>query len=161
MSMTLSETIHLLGDLLGDVLRTQESPALFAVEERIRALAKGHRADGPASVARLPTEVAAMPIDTARAVASAFALYFDLVNLAEEAQRIQELRRRARERAPAPIGESIGEAVARLRGQGVTPEEMASLLGHLQGRARADGAPHRGEAAERAVEAPAHRGGPP
>ena len=41
--MDLSTTIHLLGETLGDVLRTQESVALFEVEERIRTLAKTRR----------------------------------------------------------------------------------------------------------------------
>lgn len=38
--MDLSATIHLLGDVLGEVLREQETPALFDLEERIRALAR-------------------------------------------------------------------------------------------------------------------------
>ncbi len=56
--MDLSATIHLLADLLGEVIGQQESPALFEIEERIRALAKARRAaDGPA--ADLPPEQAA------------------------------------------------------------------------------------------------------
>ena len=42
--MELSESIHLLGDLLGQVLKAQESPALFEIEERVRELAKARRA---------------------------------------------------------------------------------------------------------------------
>jgi len=35
--LDLSATIHLLGETLGEVLRAQESSALFGTEERIRA----------------------------------------------------------------------------------------------------------------------------
>ena len=92
--MDLSATIHLLGEVLGDVLRTQESVALFETEERIRALAKACRLDDKASAERLAAEVRALSHDAARAVASAFAVYFDLVNLAEEEHRIAALRER-------------------------------------------------------------------
>jgi phosphoenolpyruvate carboxylase len=81
---------------------------------------------------RLPLAVADLPVDAARATASAFAVYFDLINLAEEVHRIQALRARERAQYPAPIGESIGEAIARLQARGVTSERMAKLLRELR-----------------------------
>jgi phosphoenolpyruvate carboxylase len=80
----------------------------------------------------LPLAVADLPVDAARATASAFAVYFDLINLAEEVHRIQALRARERAQYPAPIGESIGEAIARLQARGVTSERMAKLLRELR-----------------------------
>ena len=76
--------------------------------------------------------MADLPADAARATASAFAVYFDLINLAEEVHRIQALRARERAQHPAPIGESIGEAVARLQARGVGVERMAKLLRELR-----------------------------
>jgi phosphoenolpyruvate carboxylase len=128
----LSATIHLLGEALGDVLRAQESVALFETEEHIRALAKARRAGEMDAAVRLPLAVADLPVDAARATASAFAVYFDLINLAEEVHRIQALRARERAQYPAPIGESIGEAIARLQARGVTTERMANLLCELR-----------------------------
>ena len=130
--MDLSATIHLLGEALGDVLRAQESVALFETEEHIRALAKARRAGEMDAAVHLPLAVADLPVDAARATASAFAVYFDLINLAEEVHRIQALRARERAQYPAPIGESIGEAIARLRARGVTTERMAKLLRELR-----------------------------
>ncbi len=130
--MDLSATIHLLGEALGEVLRAQESVALFETEEQIRALAKARRAGEMDAAVRLPLAVADLPTDAARATASAFAVYFDLINLAEEVHRIQALRARERAQHPAPIGESIGEAIARLRAGGVTAERMATLLRELR-----------------------------
>ena len=130
--MDLSATIHLLGEALGEVLRAQESVALFETEEEIRALAKARRAGEMDAAVRLPLAVADLPADAARATASAFAVYFDLINLAEEVHRIQALRARERAQHPAPIGESIGEAVARLHARGVGVERMATLLRELR-----------------------------
>ena len=111
--MDLSTAIHLLGETLGDVLRAQESTALFATEERIRALAKSRRAGDAGAARQLAGEVSALGLDAARATASAFAHYFELVNLAEEGYRLQALRERERARHPEPIGESIGDRVRR------------------------------------------------
>ncbi len=58
--MDLSDTIHLLGELLGQVLSAQESTALFETEERIRALAKARRAYDASAAQQLALEVAAL-----------------------------------------------------------------------------------------------------
>lgn len=66
-----------------------------------------------------------------RAVASAFTLYFDLINLAEEDYRVQALRQREREHYPAPTGESIAEAVGLIKQRGLSSDQLASLLESL------------------------------
>ncbi len=137
--MDLSASIHLLGGLLGQVLSEQESRTLFDVEERIRTLAKARRelehvgVEAPTQDAavQLAAEVSALAADAARAVASAFTVYFDLVNLAEEAHRVHVLYQREREQHPAPLGESIGEAIAQLKQRGVSQEQMDALLREL------------------------------
>src|SRR6266850_8382456 len=130
--MDLSATINLLGETLGEVLRAQESTALFETEEEVRALAKSRRTGEAVAAKRLAEAVTSLPVETARATASAFAVYFDLVNLAEEGHRIQALRDRELALHPAPIGESIGEAVGLLKTSGFTSEQMAALLGTLR-----------------------------
>ena len=127
----LSATVHLLGDVLGEVISELESPALFETEERIRKLAKDRRAGQRSAAGQLESEVAALAPGDAWAVAMAFTVYFDLVNLAEEAYRVSTVRQRAADRHPEPIDESIGQAVAHLREQGVTPGQMAALLAEL------------------------------
>ena len=130
--MDLPATIHLLGETLGAVLRARESTALFASEETVRGLAKARRAGDPAAGAGLADAVALLSLDAARATASAFAVYFDLVNVAEESHRIRALRERRRAQHPAPIAESVGAAVARLKAEGVTLARMAALLAALR-----------------------------
>ncbi len=134
--MELSEAINLLGNLLGEVLIEQESRELFEVEERVRAQAKMRRSvdehqagEGARALAR---ETSAMDLPTARGIASAFALYFDLVNTAEDNYRVNMLRQEALENAPGPVHDSIEEAVQLLKASGMTGEQMANLLANLQ-----------------------------
>ncbi len=129
--MDLPTTINLLGNLLGEVLSAQESPALLTIEERIRALAKARRAGEAQAPAALAAEVAALSLDSARGIASAFALYFDLVNLAEEARRVRALHQRERDSHPNPPGDSVTETISNLKSQGVTSAQMRNLLDNL------------------------------
>ena len=50
--MDISGTIHLLGDLLGQVLIEQESKLLFDIEEQIRMAARDLRSEQPLISAR-------------------------------------------------------------------------------------------------------------
>ena len=129
--MDLSAAIHLLGDLLGEVISELESPDLFATEERIRAAAKERRGGDATAAKQLEADVEALDIDAARAISAAFTTYFDLVNLAEEYQRVKQLRERETKHAPEPVDESVGDAIASLKREGVKPEQLQSLLDHL------------------------------
>jgi len=127
----LSNTIRLLGGILGRVIREQDGTGTFEVEESIRAHAKARRAGDISAGASLAREVGILSPDAARAIASAFTLYFDLVNLAEEVQRVHSLRERERTAYPAPTAESVGEAVALLKSRGIGGPAMAGLLERL------------------------------
>ena len=134
--MELSETIHLLGDLLGQVLVEQESPAIFETVERIRLSAKERRSfhliTSQAGEEKLVREISALEPETARAVACAFALYFDLINTAEDNHRLVTLRNEAQRKSPAPIHDSIDEAIVQMKINGVTAEQMSELIAQLQ-----------------------------
>lgn len=130
--MDLSATIHLLGDMLGQVISEQESLAAFDLEERVRLDAKARRAGDQESGARLGAVVSELTTDQARVVAAAFNLYFDLVNLAEENSRVQALRSQERASHPLPRKDSIGEAIRLLKDQGLTQEQMEQVLANLQ-----------------------------
>ena len=129
--MDLSAAIHLLGDILGEVISELESPQIFAAEERIRAAAKERRSGNAEAEKQLETDVEALDINAARAVSAAFTAYFDLVNLAEEYQRVQQLREREGMVSPNPLNESVADAIAFLRKEGVTDEQMQALLDQL------------------------------
>ena len=95
----LAREVRLLGALLGQVIAEQAGPDLFELVERIRRRTIALRRGDP-EVISSPTpsargsahEIASLDLDQAAAVARAFTLYFQLVNLAEERQRIRVLR---------------------------------------------------------------------
>ena len=111
----LRANVRLLGDLLGRVLVEQEGQEMLDDEERIRALARGARAGG--SRDQLGEAVAGLDHERQAAVLRAFALFFQLVNIAEQHHRIR--RRREYEAEGRIPRESLAEAFARLDDGGV------------------------------------------
>jgi len=87
--------VRLLGGLLGRVLVEQEDESLLADVERVRALARAAR--GGAGGEELRAAVDALPLGRQASVLRAFALYFQLANVAEQHNRIRRLRDYARE----------------------------------------------------------------
>jgi phosphoenolpyruvate carboxylase len=128
----LSEDIHLLGDILGHVIRRQAGIEIFELEERIRALAKTRRLESdPAIDTRLAYVVGRLDPNEAELVARSFTAYFELTNLAEEQHRVRVLRERERDVHPQPLPESVAGAVAALWKAGVDEFEMRRLLHRL------------------------------
>ena len=128
----LSEDIHLLGDILGQVIRRQAGVELFELEEAVRALAKARRMDASPQIDdRLEQIVNGLSVEKAELLSRAFANYFELVNLAEEQNRVRVLRSRERKAHPQPLKESIAAAIAQLRQLGVDEYEMGKLLNKL------------------------------
>ena len=113
--------VGLLGSLLGQVIAEQAGRELFLLVERIRRRMITFRRGDPtiafepdAERRRLDAEIGSLSLDQLAGVGRAFTIYFQLINLAEERQRIRTLRTRARRARGGPIAESIGEAVATL-----------------------------------------------
>jgi phosphoenolpyruvate carboxylase len=129
--MELSAAVRFLGDVLGEVITELESRELFETEERIRAAAKERRGGNVEAGRQLQAEVEALDAASARAVSAAFTTYFDLVNLAEEYHRVRQLRERAKVQHPRPLNESVGEAIAAIKENGVTSAQMQALLNVL------------------------------
>ena len=128
----ISQDIHFLGDILGQVIRRHAGIELFELVERIRALTKARRVDDdPAIDTRIAQLVTNFKTSESELIARAFAVYFELVNLAEEQYRIQVLRDRERKAHPLPLRESVEAAVATLRQMGVDEIEMKQLLDRL------------------------------
>ena len=116
----LRANVRMLGDLLGRVLVEQEGQDLLDDEERIRALARGARTGG----SRLALREAVGNLGFARqaAVLRAFALFFQLVNIAEQHHRIR--RRREYEAEGRVPRESLADAFAQLDLAGVADEAL-------------------------------------
>jgi phosphoenolpyruvate carboxylase len=127
--------VRLLGDILGEVVRDSDpktGPDLLADVERLRhavieARDQERRAD-PAGDA-IAALVASWDLDRAEQVARAFTVYFHLANLAEEHQRIRQLRER--DAGPEPVRESLAAAVTELS-RDTGPGHLLDLLDSLR-----------------------------
>jgi phosphoenolpyruvate carboxylase len=127
----LSATIHMLGDMLGEVIRAQAGNAMFELEERVRTLAKEIRTtDQRQKREELHDIIAGLSVEDARNLIKAFSTYFALVNLAEQLQRIWVLRDRAMSMPDQLRAESIAAAVAELRERDVPPGDIQQWLDH-------------------------------
>ncbi len=128
----LSASIRLLGGLLGQTIIDQEGQAVFEMEEEIRALSKAWRAGDESANKKLgeiiPKMVGDLPLATANV--KAFSTYFQLVNLCEERERVRVLRERAQTafQSEVPMDETIGEALAILKHEGVTAEQLQESI---------------------------------
>lgn len=128
----LAREVKLLGALLGQVIVEQEGVELLELVERIRRAAIALRRTGTAEDRR--TLAAALDdVDPQRAevLIRAFALYFQLANLAEEKERVRRLRRRARRSPHAIVDGSVADALDRLRRAGVPPVRRRSVVDGL------------------------------
>jgi phosphoenolpyruvate carboxylase len=106
----LRRDVRLLGDLLGQVLVEQEDESLLADVERVRALARSARDGAPHD--DLAAAVADLPLERQASVLRAFALYFQLANVAEQQHRIRRRRAYAAEERVLP--ESLDESFSRI-----------------------------------------------
>ena len=129
---TLAAEVRLMGSLLGQIVAEQAGAEVFDLVERVRRRAIALRQDDdPDERRRLDDDLGGLDLATAEAVITAFALYFQLVNLAEARGRVRALRRRERAARDGVLDDSAAEAVARLRKAGRSDAELDALVGEL------------------------------
>ncbi|GGQ95228.1 phosphoenolpyruvate carboxylase [Deinococcus ruber] len=122
--MSLNEDVNVLGRTLGTVLSEQEGPEFLELVERVRALVRQVRAgesDEPLRELLLQADA-----HTAENLVRAFALYFQLVNLAEEYERVRVLTS-----SPGPRPQSLGRALIELKEMGLSADEVEALIQRL------------------------------
>jgi phosphoenolpyruvate carboxylase len=127
--------VRLLGSLLGQVIAEQAGRDLLDLVERIRRAAiRLRREDDPTDRDALAAELAGLDVDRAEVVIRAFSLYFRLVNLAEERDRVRAARRRERAERDRPAADSIAGTLADLRRLAAAGSsgELDELLGRLR-----------------------------
>jgi phosphoenolpyruvate carboxylase len=120
----LRDDVRLLGELLGDTIRAQAGESIFAMVERVRALAKSGRAGNDADFRVLADELSAMPVDDALPIARAFAHFLHLANIAEQHHRVRRRREYLRDPHAAPQRGSSADAFARLLTGGVSADRL-------------------------------------
>jgi phosphoenolpyruvate carboxylase len=128
---TLSDDIYLLAGILGRVLHASEGDTAFDHTETARSLAKDFRAGDSDSGEALAQLIETLSVDEVEALVRAFTNYFQLINLAEDSERIRRIRAREQAKPGARRG-SLAEAVNLLADRGLDGAAIASLLSHAQ-----------------------------
>jgi phosphoenolpyruvate carboxylase len=128
---TISDNVYLLAGILGDVLHGSSGLDAFAQTEAARALAKALRGGDASAGIRLDTMVRVLVDEDAETLVRAFTNYFQLINLAEDSERIRRLRAREFEERRPRRG-SLREGVALLRDRGVDADRLAEIIASAQ-----------------------------
>jgi phosphoenolpyruvate carboxylase len=132
----LRRDVRSLGALLGRVLVEQGGKELFDTVERLRRLMIEHRKhvrrNSTATERRLMEKVQAMiaEMDVTRAyqVTKAFAIYFELTNLAETNHRKRRRRARQLEQQRGPLPGSFRGTLLRMKEAGLSLEQILEAL---------------------------------
>ena len=132
--LPLRRDVRSLGTLLGRVLITQGGEELFRKVEQLRKLLIQSRARGGGSqsdtteMQEAREVIEHLSVQEAHGITKAFAIYFELANLAESNHR--KRRRRAASLYPdqPPLAGSFRGTLIRLRDSGMTASEALDLL---------------------------------
>ncbi|PSQ99386.1 MAG: phosphoenolpyruvate carboxylase [Bacteroidetes bacterium SW_11_64_17] len=147
-SKPLSRQVNLLGSMLGQITREQIGEGLFDRVEDLRILCKrAEHEDDPSLRDEAVDRIADLDEDTIVRLLHIYTTFFHLANQAEQQEIIRINRERARQSGPTdwPMGpgssdgeqndkprtESIDAAVASLKEQGYSLDEVVDLFGQL------------------------------
>ncbi|MBZ5516704.1 MAG: phosphoenolpyruvate carboxylase [Acidobacteriia bacterium] len=131
MDETLRREVRLLTTRLGVIVQEQCGPKTFQAIENLRQLSKQirQRVD-PKLLDVKQREVNRLPLARAREVAHAFSLFFHLVNLCEERQRVRRLREYDRQETAARM--SLRHTFSELRRHRVPLKALRQLLDSMR-----------------------------
>lgn len=140
--LPLRRDVRSLGMLLGRVLVEQEGEAFFGVVERLRRLLIQHREQhnarptakesGTGLIAQARDLVNTFSIDEAHRITKAFAVYFELTNLAETNHRKRRRRAARLQERRAPTEGSFRGTLFRLRSAGIPLHTVFGALGKVR-----------------------------
>ncbi|MBB3101979.1 phosphoenolpyruvate carboxylase [Azomonas macrocytogenes] len=124
----LRENVHLLGKLLGQVIRQQHGDELLEKIELIRKGAKAARQGSPEGARQLGETLDGLREDELLPVARAFNQFLNLANIAEQYHGIR--RRRPGEAQPCE-SQALPRLLERLVAAGHTPQNLARQVAEL------------------------------
>jgi phosphoenolpyruvate carboxylase len=122
----LREDVHMLGTLVGEVIREQGGDELFAIVEENRQAAIARREGDAESAVRLVVGTRDIPPALARDFVRAFSTWFEVVNMAEKVHRIRRRRQYLNEGLVQPGG--VEEAIGKLKTEGVSLSDLRRLM---------------------------------
>ncbi len=132
----LRRDVRSLGALLGRVLVEQAGQGLFDAVEELRQLMIQHRGQGRRRnaaelMARAQAMISEMDLARAYQVTKAFAIYFELANLAETNHRKRRRRARQLDQQRATLPGSFHGTLLRMKKAGISADAAGAALGQV------------------------------
>ena len=121
----LGENIDFLASLLGQIVQDQHDTAALHLVEDIRKAAIARRKGNQRAADFLQETISALSAEQRHILIKAFGNYFQLINIAEDMERVRVLRQRE---AEGKLKESIAVGVAALHADGKTAAEVLTIL---------------------------------
>ena len=135
--LPLRRDVRSLGTLLGRVLVEQGGEELFTIVERLRQLLIEHRRQSESHTGANPTDanlveardiISRLDVEQAYRVTKAFAIYFELTNLAETNHRNRRRRAGKLRMDARPLPGSLRGTLLRMQAAGIGAAEALALL---------------------------------
>ncbi len=120
---TIRQDVRKLGALVGDTIGEQSSQSAFEAVERLRTASIDYRREKVDSRAALHEILDGLAPELQSVVARGFTMYFELINLAEERERVRAIRRSSQERT---LEDGLESAVTEL--SEADPETVQQVL---------------------------------
>jgi phosphoenolpyruvate carboxylase len=144
--LPLRRDVRSLGILLGRVLVEQEGPGFLDVVEQLRHLLIQHREQSAPSASSEGNQnltnddltdqargiISRLSVEEAYRVTKAFAIYFELTNLAETNHRKRRRRAARMMTAKTPVAGSFRGTLARMKAAGVSADATIAALGKIK-----------------------------
>ena len=128
----LRRDVRYLGDILGEVLVHQGGRELLELVEQIREQSKALRAQfDPELFAELKATISSLSSEQRHQVIRAFAIYFQLVNIAEQNHRIRRKRDYEFLAGDEVQSGSIESAIKALKDRDIAQEDIEEMLGGI------------------------------
>ena len=121
----INQDVRELGTLLGEIIKEQSSEEAFELVEQIRTAAIDYRRGDATDRAVVHETIERLSPAEEDVVARAFTTYFELINLAEERQRVREIREGSQE---GTLEDSVREAIEGLSAEGVDADTVERIL---------------------------------
>jgi phosphoenolpyruvate carboxylase len=124
----LRDDVHVLGALVGDVLKEQGGDEMFDLVEKDRRLSIQRRAGDKEAAAELSMQLRGRAPKVARDLARAFSMWFRAVNLAEKVHRIRRRRGYFLEASARAQPGGVEAALTELKSRGLDLPAVLELL---------------------------------
>jgi len=122
----------LLTGVLAEVIAASHGPEMVALLEQVTALGRAVRDGERQAVQRLEDLFAELDLERLEVLVRALTRWFQLINLAEDCDRLRRLRWQEEQEAPAPRRGSIRRAIAALAARGASASQLRDLLQSAQ-----------------------------